>query len=862
MRIETAIALTAVVLSACGKEKNGTPECVAATCGDTVPAPELDQVLPGPAANDNGPYLVGRASPGLTVRIYDDESCTNVRASGTAATFGSGGIQVPVLDDSTTTFRARVERDDGLLSACSVTSLTYVEDSTPPNGPTITGAVPTLSNGNTTVLFGEAPGAALVRVFANPGCTGLLLASGDAASFASTGVAVTTGDDATFTLWVRSVDAVGNVSSCSTTSATFVEDSTAPVFAGLASARYDGGGAALAWDAATEDVVYEVCRADTRSGCETFAVYDEVTTSTFADTAVASGATYFYRVSARDAAGNVARPRAEHAVYIGCGTGFLASGSGCTWLHGPTNWDFDTTGTWSQDGSPIPILDGTDTCAPGVEGYALIDRAVVCGDGGLRQTFAMPTYDQAGGMELTIGYTYDTATPCPDRCNGLNAVACGSELAMCSWTGAACVNLCATYDEPTCASTFGCVWNGACELNRFGDRCFPASVRADIGGRSVNAFPNQAPVCAQTKACLGEAQYGGARELAIAALDASACGAGSDTEIRPARLTFLSIEPEPKCPAPGEVNNGDFDFDAAGFSSPAGNTFAQGPFGDDGSRAGRFTIATRCGTVNTSTWYSVPSALTAPALELWLTRGLGSEVDITFAEGLGGLRLPPNATGTQRICLPPATRGSAFPFTVFASGPGDSLPGSGSDCSDAFSTFATIDSLRVANDARCAASSNVVNGNFELDADDLVTWWFNWTPTESGGPKAIPEIARGGVGRASDSAGHAVLDQCGSATLTTAIAVPAPVGGWGAALRAYYKYTAGVDGNARVGTSGSPQNALSPAADWTLVTVCLPQTTSPATVSFALSRFTSCGSSSPQELWVDDVEVVNDPSCP
>ena len=98
--------------------------------------------------------------------------------------------------------------------------------------------------------------------------------------------------------------------------------------------------------------------------------------------------------------------------------------------------------------------------------------------------------------------------------------------------------------------------------------------------------------------------------------------------------------------------------------------------------------------------------------------------------------------------------------------------------------------------------------------------------------------------------------------MTTAITIPPPSGGSGAAIRAYYKYSAGTEGVASLGVSGLPPNNLAPAADWTLTTMCLPQLTGAVAVAFALSRFTACGSSSPQELWVDDVQVVNDPGCP
>ena len=55
---------------------------------------------------------------------------------------GSPGLAVSVADDSTTTFWAKTTDSGGSVSGCSTSSLTYVEDSTPPNVPSIDSAPP------------------------------------------------------------------------------------------------------------------------------------------------------------------------------------------------------------------------------------------------------------------------------------------------------------------------------------------------------------------------------------------------------------------------------------------------------------------------------------------------------------------------------------------------------------------------------------------------------------------------------------------------------------------------------------------------------------------------------------------------
>jgi hypothetical protein len=68
------------------------------------------------------------------VRIYKAPTtadCTpaNLAATGTAAAFASPGLEVSVPDNSTTRFRGTATDKAGNVSACSATSVVYVEDS-------------------------------------------------------------------------------------------------------------------------------------------------------------------------------------------------------------------------------------------------------------------------------------------------------------------------------------------------------------------------------------------------------------------------------------------------------------------------------------------------------------------------------------------------------------------------------------------------------------------------------------------------------------------------------------------------------------------------------------------------------------
>lgn len=101
---------------------------------DSAPpaAPSNLGTAPGSPSNDNTPRITGMAESGSTVRIYTTADCTGTPvATGSAAAFGSPGLQVSVADNSETSFRARAVDAAGNVSACSA-PVTYREDSSSP----------------------------------------------------------------------------------------------------------------------------------------------------------------------------------------------------------------------------------------------------------------------------------------------------------------------------------------------------------------------------------------------------------------------------------------------------------------------------------------------------------------------------------------------------------------------------------------------------------------------------------------------------------------------------------------------------------------------------------------------------------
>jgi hypothetical protein len=205
------------------------------------PAPTLTSVSPASGSNQNVPHLIGSAAPNTVVVIYADPTCSGVVvASGSAAGFSSGGIQVQVGDNTTTTFYARATLA-GIPSECSPSSLTYQEvsppgeggEEPPSNGPGIPPPVPRLrtvpggiANDRTPIVTGTAPQASLVKIYGGGNCKGALLAKVPAPQFL-TGVPLEIVPNTTVAFAARSVDVDGDESACSQP-VLFTEDSIAP----------------------------------------------------------------------------------------------------------------------------------------------------------------------------------------------------------------------------------------------------------------------------------------------------------------------------------------------------------------------------------------------------------------------------------------------------------------------------------------------------------------------------------------------------------------------------------------------------------------------------------------------------------
>jgi hypothetical protein len=111
---------------------DGTPATYEWEIDSNVPAaPQLTATTPASPANDNNPLVFGSASPGTTVRLYNDADCSGTPIVTDSAAGLVAGVEVTVADDSTTAFRATATTAADNTSGCSE-PLTYIEDSSAP----------------------------------------------------------------------------------------------------------------------------------------------------------------------------------------------------------------------------------------------------------------------------------------------------------------------------------------------------------------------------------------------------------------------------------------------------------------------------------------------------------------------------------------------------------------------------------------------------------------------------------------------------------------------------------------------------------------------------------------------------------
>lgn len=212
-----------LILSACGGQPT---EDVETPTG--YPAPKSLTTSPAGPANNNNPEVRGTAPASSTVLLYSDSSCSTLVTTATASASGAFTIPVAVPDDSSTTYHAQAT-DGAEVSACSAGFVTYVEDSTPPIPPNLTGTTPAgPRNNNSPSVNGIAEPKAAVNLYSDAACSTFLALGAGNGTTGAFAIAISVADNTTTSLYGTSTDVAGNTSTCSTIPLTYVEDSVIP----------------------------------------------------------------------------------------------------------------------------------------------------------------------------------------------------------------------------------------------------------------------------------------------------------------------------------------------------------------------------------------------------------------------------------------------------------------------------------------------------------------------------------------------------------------------------------------------------------------------------------------------------------
>lgn len=289
---------------------------------DTVApnTPTLSGTTPASPANNNSPTVNGTAETGATINVYTSSGCaTSSIASGTAVS-GSFAVTVSVTDNTTTTFYVKATDPAGNSSGCTATGVTYVEDSTPPGLPILVSSSPgSPSNVNNPDVIGTLTGTndqsgSTVKIYATSDCTGTVLGSSTSTFNAATNtndftVKLSPGVTAntTTTFYATATDSANNASACSSTSITYVEDSTAPAtpsnLGTTPASPANNNNPKVGGTAETGSTV----KVYTTSGCTGTFVSGTAASNSFLiqAAAVSDNTTTTYYVTATDAAGNV-----------------------------------------------------------------------------------------------------------------------------------------------------------------------------------------------------------------------------------------------------------------------------------------------------------------------------------------------------------------------------------------------------------------------------------------------------------------------------------------------------------------------------------------------------------------------------
>ena len=373
-----------------------TPDMTAATDSG---ASSTDDITNFPAPTFTG--LVGQAPAGSVMNLYVDGT---VNGTGTAGAGGNYSLTParPLTDGSHLIKVSETDPVSG-VETMSGAGLTINIDTAAPVAPTVSAVTPASPGSSTTpALSGTVEAATTVKLFTDASCTTGTGSGGSAAAFNSAaGLPVNVASGSTTTFNANATDVAGNVSACSTTAVTYVQDSTAP----------------------PAPVIDTAPTSPTKNNSPSFSFSDTEANVTFA-CSMTTGAddftpctspssyltlpdgSYTFKVRARDAAGNTSVTTRALAIDTAAPV--------VTLTNPPSSPSNDTTPTFTFSAKPGSTFSCSMTPSGGTDSFSACTSPTTfpaLTDG--NYTFTVGATDPAGnvGPVTTSQLTIDTVAP-------------------------------------------------------------------------------------------------------------------------------------------------------------------------------------------------------------------------------------------------------------------------------------------------------------------------------------------------------------------------------------------------------------------------------------------------------------------
>jgi hypothetical protein len=266
--------------------------------------------------------------------------------------------------------------DDIFERSGSTTMLVSIGNSAPlgPGVPVLTGSSPASpANANSPLIVGQSDPGTTLKLYSSANCTGAPVATGTAAELASPGIQVTVADDSSTNFRAQATDSLGDTSTCSPTSVTYVEDSLAPGPPDLTAT--DPGSPAndntplVKGDAEAGSTV-SLYSTDDCSGAAAATGSAAAFASPGIQVTVADESTTVFRARATDAAGNVSACSSGSISYQEVSSAPAAPALAAFGAASPANQNSVHVKGAAPAGSTVEIFKGPCTGAPAATGTA------------------------------------------------------------------------------------------------------------------------------------------------------------------------------------------------------------------------------------------------------------------------------------------------------------------------------------------------------------------------------------------------------------------------------------------------------------------------------------------------------------